>query len=311
MRIRIWIALLAIYIIWGSTYLAIRFAIETIPPFLMGGIRFVLAGSVLYAFRRLLGDPAPTPIQWRSAAIIGLFLLVGGNGSVVWAEQRIASGLTAVLIATVPLWMVILDRIRPGGQRPHARALLGVVIGFAGIVLLIGMRDLREARGADPIGAVVIVLGALSWAMGSLYGRTARLPDSPLIGTGMEMLIGGAGLLALGTLVGQWGQFGMSTISAKSLLAMCYLVVFGAWIAFSAYLWLLRVAPTPVVSTYAYVNPVVAILLGSVLASEPLTPRTLIAVATILAAVILTTMARPASQDIKTSAAEPAGTIDR
>jgi drug/metabolite transporter (DMT)-like permease len=281
-------ALLAVYLIWGSTYLAIRFAIETLPPFLFASLRFLIAGSALFFWRRARGERAAA-LEWRSAAIVGLFLLVGGNGSVVWAEQRVPSGLTTVLIATVPLWMVLIDWLRPGGRFPRLLPLAGLLVGFLGIDLLVGREGLGGGGPVDPLGALVIVSGAFMWAAGSLYGRGARLPLSPLLGTGIEMLASGAGLLLLARLAGDWGRLNLSHISPKSLSAVAYLVVFGSWVAFSAYVWLLRAAPTPLVSTYAYVNPVVAILLGSALAGEPLTPRTVLAAAIILSSVVLTT----------------------
>ena len=298
-KLRIWVALLSIYLIWGSTYLGIRVAIETIPPFLMGGIRFLIAGSVLYLLRRARGDRTPTPLQWRAAAVVGLFLIGGGNGSVVWAEQRVPSGITALVIGMTPLWIVLFDWLRPGGRKPHPRALMGVLIGFAGILLLVGFKNIAGGGSIDPLGAAVILFGTLNWAVGSLYGRTAPVPRSPFLATGVEMLAGGAVLLLLGTVTGQWSSFDPSAISTRSLLALGYLIVFGSWIAFSAYVWLLRNAPTPLVATYAYVNPIVAIFLGSLLADEPLTPRVLLAAAIILTAVVLTTTAR-------TSAPRPA-----
>jgi drug/metabolite transporter (DMT)-like permease len=293
MKLRIWAALGAVYLIWGSTYLAIRFAIETMPPFLMGGLRFLIAGAVLFAIRRLLGDRPPSKTEWRSAGVVGLFLLTGGNGCVVFAEQWVPSSLTALLLASTPLWIVLLDWLRPGGHRPTGRALLGVLVGFGGVALLIGPGELAVGGQRELVGALIVVLGALLWAAGSLYGRGAALPSSPLLGTSMEMLIGGAGLLILGTLAGQWNQFNPAAFSTKSSAAFIYLIVFGAWIAFSAYVWLLKNAPTPLVATYAYVNPVVAIVLGSLLAGEAVTPRTVLAAAIILGAVVLTTSAPP------------------
>ena len=293
MKLRVWAALGAVYLIWGSTYLAIRFAIETMPPFLMGGLRFLIAGAVLFAIRRLLGDRPPSKTEWRSAGVVGLFLLTGGNGCVVFAEQWVPSSLTALLLASTPLWIVLLDWLRPGGHRPTGRALLGVLVGFGGVALLIGPGELAGGGQRELVGALIVVLGALLWAAGSLYGRGAALPSSPLLGTSMEMLIGGAGLLILGTLAGQWNQFNPAAFSTKSSAAFIYLIVFGAWIAFSAYVWLLKNAPTPLVATYAYVNPVVAIVLGSLLAGEAVTPRTVLAAAVILGAVVLTTSAPP------------------
>jgi drug/metabolite transporter (DMT)-like permease len=296
--------MIAVYIVWGSTYLAIRFAIETMPPFLMAATRFLVAGAILYTFRRVRGDTAPTRLEWRSAAIVGMLLLVGGNGGVVWAEQFVESGVAALLVGSAPLWMVLLDALRPGGARLAGRSAdkrqsflttTGVVIGFLGIGLLVSPSSLTGIAGeVDPLGAGVLTLACFFWAAGSLYNRGAKLPSSPLLGTGMEMLAGGAGLLLLGTLTGEWAQVNLSAISTRSLLGLGYLVFFGSLVGFAAYTWLLRVAPTALVSTYAYVNPLVAILLGNLLAQEPLTPRVLIATAVILSAVAVITLNQPA-----------------
>jgi drug/metabolite transporter (DMT)-like permease len=296
-NLAIWAALIAVYIVWGSTYLAIFFVVETIPPFLSAGTRFLVAGGVLYAFQRLRGDPAPARFEWRSAAIVGLLLLVGGNGGLVWAEQRVPSGIAALLIASVPLWMAILDALRPGGRRPDRWVILGVISGFAGIVILIGPAGMTGSVGqVDPVGGVVLILAAFLWALGSIYNRGAKLPSSPLLGTGMEMLAGGVGLFILATISGEWSRLDLTTISTRSWLGLVYLIVIGSWVGFASYTWLLRVAPTMLVSTYAYVNPLVAIFLGSLLAGEELTPRVLVAATIIIGSVVLITMTKPASQ---------------
>lgn len=298
--IAIWSALIAIYLVWGSSYLAIRFVIETIPPFLSASFRFLVAGSVLYLYRRLRGDPVPARLEWRSAAIVGFFLLVGGNGGVVWAEQRVASGIAALLIASIPLWMALLDTLRPGGRRPSRLVTLGVLAGFAGIVILIGPAQLGGIEGqVDLIGGLVLTLAAFSWSLGSLYNRGATLPTSPLLGTGMEMILGAVGLLILGTITGEWSRLDLSTISTQSLLGMVYLIIFGSWVGFASYIWLLRVAPTMLVSTYAYVNPLIAIFLGSWLADETLTPRVLIAAMIIIGSVVLITITQPVNSEEK------------
>jgi drug/metabolite transporter (DMT)-like permease len=296
----VWVALITIYVVWGSTYLGIRFAIESLPPFMMAGTRFLVAGTAMYAWRRASGDVAPSRREWRSAAIVGLLLLAGGNGCVAWAEQRIASGVAALLVATLPLWMVFIDALRPGRRHsvkrgPGWRAVLGVLVGFCGVVVLI--RPTESAGGVgtvDLIGAAAVILGAFLWSVGSLYSRNAPLPSSPLLGTSMEMIVGGVGLFLLATLTGEWGRLNVGTVSTRSLLALGYLIVFGSWVAFTAYTWLLRAAPTPLVSTYAYVNPLVAILLGHVLAGEPLTLHVLVAGAIIVGSVALVTATGPA-----------------
>ena len=288
MKVRIWIALIAVYITWGSTYLAIRFAVETIPPFLMAGVRFLIAGAILYAWRRLSGDSLPNRIQWRSAAIVGLFLLLGGNGGVVWAEQRVASGITALIVGSAPLFMVLIDALRPGGQRPNWQTASGVLVGFLGIALLIGPSQWTGNHlQMDTAGVAVLMLASIFWAIGSLYNRGAQLPDSPLLGTSMEMLAGSAGLFVMGTLTGEWGQLNLAAIAPRSIWGLLYLITFGSMVGYASYTWLLRVAPTPLVSTYAYVNPLIAILLGSLLAKEALTPRLLVAALVIIGALAL------------------------
>ena len=298
--VAIWAAMFALYIIWGSTYLAIRYAVESLPPFLMASVRFLLAGTTVYAWRRARGDAVPSRQEWRSAAIIGILLLVGGNGGVTWAEQRVASGVASLLVGTLPLWMVLLDALRPGGRRPDWREILGVLTGFAGVVVLLRPTQSTDGVGnIDLLGAAVVILAAFFWSVGSLYSRTASLPSSPLLATSMEMLTGGAGLLLLGTLSGEWGRLDLAAVSARSLWGLVYLTVFGSLVAFTAYTWLLRVAPTSLVSTYAYVNPLVAILLGHFLAGESLTARTLVAAIAIAGSVALITTIQPAASKSK------------
>jgi drug/metabolite transporter (DMT)-like permease len=288
MKVRIWLALITVYIAWGSTYLAIRFAVETIPPFLMAGVRFLIAGAILYGWRRLAGDPTPARIEWRSAAIVGLLLLLGGNGSVVWAEQRVASGIAALIVGSAPLFMVLIDALRPGGQRPNWQTGTGVLVGFAGIALLIGPSQWAgNGLQMDASGVAVLMLASVLWAAGSVYSRDARLPTSPLLGTGMEMLAGSAGLILMGTLTGEWSRLDLAAITPRSLWGLLYLITGGALVGFACYTWLLRVAPTPLVATYAYVNPLIAIFLGNLLAKEALTPRLLIAAVVIVGAVAL------------------------
>jgi drug/metabolite transporter (DMT)-like permease len=294
--VAIWAAMITVYIIWGSTYLGIRIAIETLPPFLMAAIRFLIAGGILYLIRRSRGDAAPSRSEWTSATIIGILLLVGGNGGVVWAEQRVASGVAALLVGTAPLWMVLIESLNPAGRRPSQWAILGIILGFVGIAVLIVPSQLTGHREEiDLIGASVLIFSSLSWATGSLYSRHATLPSSPLLGTAMEMLGGGAGLLLLSFLSGEFGRLNLADISARSLGGMIYLIIFGSWIGLTSYTWLLRVAPTPLVFTYAYVNPVVAVILGHLLAAEPLTLQIIVAAAIVVGSVALTTISQQAS----------------
>lgn len=289
---RTWAALGIVYVVWGSTYLAIRVAIETLPPFLMAATRFLVAGGVLFLVSTWRGGGKRDPIgpaQWRAAAIVGGALLVGGNGGVVWAEHRIASGVAALLVAMLPLWMAILDRVC-FGRRLSRRGVLGLTLGFCGLVLLVGRID---HGGVDPIGALVCMLASFSWAAGSVYARTAPLPHRPLVATAMEMLAGGFFLAVVGIAAGELGRVRLDAFSVRSVLALAYLVVFGSLLAFSAYIWLLHTAPLPLVATYAYVNPVVAVMLGWALLDEPITPRMIVAGAIIVVAVALIAGAAP------------------
>lgn len=292
----IWAGMLSIYVVWGSTYLAIQFAVETIPPFLMAATRNFTAGVILYTWRRLAGDPRPSLLHWRSAAIIGLLLLTGGNGLVSWAEQLVPSGVTSLLVGSVPLWIMLVDLVsgyyRQGGSRPGVLAVMGLVAGFGGIALLVGPGQLSGTGEVNLIGAGALLLGSLLWALGSVYNRGAKLPASPLLGTGMEMLAGGLGLFVVGTLAGEWPEVNLAGISSSSLFGLLYLIFFGSLVGFASYTWLLRVAPITLVSTYAYVNPVVALFLGALIASEVITGRMIIAALIILGSVALITVTR-------------------
>lgn len=294
MRLRIWIALLAIYLIWGSTYLAISYAVESIPPFLMAGTRFLIAGILLYTWRRLAGDPAPSARQWRSTAIIGLLLLLGGNGLVSWAEQTVPSGIAALLIGTIPLWMVLTESIRRGGVKPGLSAVLGLITGFGGILVLIWPLLTGTSQHLNPLGVVALLFAAFSWAVGSVYSKSAELPPSSLMTTAAEMLTGGLGLYFIGALLGEWKMLDFATITVRSWLGLAYLTVLGSLGGFVAYAWLLRHAPISLVATYAYVNPLVAILLGSLLAQELFSARILIAALIIIGSVVLINYSRQA-----------------
>jgi drug/metabolite transporter (DMT)-like permease len=296
MTARAWVALVAVYLVWGSTYLAIRYMVETIPPFLAAGLRFLIAGIILYAWQRLSGVHTPKKVEWRSAAIVGLLLLVGGTGDLTWAEARIPSGISSLFIATVPLWMVVIDALRPHGVKASRLVWLGVLVSLAGTALLANPWQTRTSSPPlDPLGIGVLIFAALSWSVGSLYSRHAPLPQSPLMGTAMEMLAGSLGLFVLAGIVGEWGQLHLTSISLRSLGGLVYLVIFGSWVGFVAYTWLLRNAPTHIVSTYAYVNPVVAILLGSFVGHEPLETIEIFSAIVIIAGVVLITTAKSLS----------------
>lgn len=288
------IALATVYVLWGSTYLAMRLAIATIPPFTMAAARHFTAGAILYAFARLRGAPRPRAAHWRSTAIIGALLLLLGNGGVVWAEQRVSSGMAALLICSEPMWIVLFAWLRRDGRRPSPLVVAGLLVGMVGLALLV-RPGLGGGGAVDPLGVVAVLIASISWAAGSLYVQRATLPSSPLLATSMQMLCGGLLLFATGALTGEPARLSLSQVSTGSILAVLYLIVFGSLIGFTAYTWLLRSASPVLVSTYAYVNPVVAVFLGWALASEPVTPGMLLGAAVILGGVALITTASSGS----------------
>ena len=294
-RARIVAALAAVYLVWGSTYLAIRYAIVSLPPFLMGGVRFLVAGTLLYTFLRARAHaPRPTVREWRWSALAGVLLLGIGNGSVAWAEQRVPSGTAALLVATVALWVVVLEWVRPGGRRPPALVLGGVLLGLAGVAVLVGPQGLGAggagARPVDLVGAIVLVVASLAWALGSLVARSGHAPRSMLLGAAMQMITGGAWLVLFGLAVGEGAALHPSAVTGRSLLALGYLVAFGSLVGYSAYIWLVGNVAPAVATTYAYVNPVIAVLLGWAVAGEPLDARFAVAAAAIVGAVALVTV---------------------
>jgi drug/metabolite transporter (DMT)-like permease len=282
----VWAALVAVYVVWGSTYLAIRVTVRTIPPLLSASVRFLVAGALLYLWSVRRGDTdgdRPTTAHWRSAAIIGAVMLFGGNGLVSLAEQTVPSGLAALLLASIPLWMVVI-RLLVLREKSGWVEVAGLLLGFGGIVLLV---DPFGGGTADPLGVGLLLLAALSWASGSLFARTASLPRRPLVGTGMEMIAGGLVCLIASVIAGELGDLELARISVPSLLGLGFLIVFGSWVGFAAYVWLLRAARTSLVSTYAYVNPVVAVFLGWAILGEAISVRTVVAGGVVLAAVAL------------------------
>jgi drug/metabolite transporter (DMT)-like permease len=287
-RSHILIAFAAVYIIWGSTYLAIRFAIETLPPLFMVGSRFFAAGLTMYIWLRARGAPAPKAVHWRSAVIIGTLMPVLGTGTVVWAERKVPSGIAALLVAIVPLWMVLLQWWRPGGRRPNIWVIGGVVLGLGGLYLLVDPSG--DTQQGNLFVEGLLLLAALSWAIGSLYSKRAPQPTAKFIGTAMEMIAAGVILLVAGVVSGEASQFSVGATSAKSWLSLIYLITFGSIIAYTAYVWLLTTVSATLVSTYAFVNPVVAVFLGWAFASEPLNARMIAAAAIIVGAVALITM---------------------
>jgi drug/metabolite transporter (DMT)-like permease len=291
-RSRIFLAFGAVYVLWGSTYLAIRFGVETIPPFLLAGTRHLTAGLLLYGLLRARGAIVrPTRLQWRNAVVIGGLMLLGGNGLVTWAEQRVPSGLAALIVSSVPIWMAVLDGVERR-RRPGGAVIGGLVLGMGGIALLVVPSRFAGNGHVDSLGAAALLLAALSWSFGSLYSRRAALPASTFATVAMEMIGGGALLWIVGLAAGEGGRLATATISTKSVLSLGYLIVFGSLVGFSAYVWLLKVTTPARVSTYAYVNPIVAVALGAFLGGEAITLRIGIASLVIVGAVALIIVAR-------------------
>jgi drug/metabolite transporter (DMT)-like permease len=294
-------AFAAIYLLWGSTYIAIRFAVEVIPPFTMSGTRFIVAGLLMVFWARSQGAAWPTRLNWRVAATAAVMLFVLNNGSLVWAARYVPSGMLSLIVGATPLWMVLLDWWRPtmhgrqaGGVRPNNLVFVGLLLGFFGIILLAGSGDMAAARPEYAIGIVALLIGTVAWAAGSIYTRqtSAALPDSPLMCSGIQLISGGAMLVSLSALTGELASFQLVDVTLKAGVSWLWLVVCGSILGFGSYMWLMRVSTPARVATYAYVNPVVALFLGWALAGEQLTPRTLIAAVVILSAVMIINSAR-------------------
>lgn len=278
-------AFLTVYLVWGSTYLAIKLGVETMPPGLLAGTRFLVAGALMYAFLRLRGAPRPVARDWKHAGIIGTALLAGGNGGVTWAEQHVPSSVAALMIATAPAWFALGEWARPGGKRPTRLTVAGIAVGFAGVALLLRPGGLVGPDSGP--GIVALVFACAAWAAGSIYSRHVPQPASPALGVAMQMIAGGTVMFGFAAATGEPGRFAWTQVSGKSLAALAYLIVFGSWLGFTAYMWLLRASTPAKVSTYAFVNPVVAVLLGALFGGEAITGRTLLATGVILAGVLV------------------------
>lgn len=282
---RAWLvaAYFLIYVAWGSNFLAIRYAIETIPPFLLMGVRSTLAGLCLYAWARTRSAEAPTPAHWRSAAVVGALLFLGCHGLLAWAQGRVPSGMAALGMATLPLWMTLLDWLWAGAARPRASVWVGLGLGLTGLAVLVGPGSWGGA--VDPVGLLVIQVSGFSWALGSVTARRVHLPASVVLSTGMQLIAGGLALIVVAMALGEFARFDPWAVSLRSLLGFAYMVVAASILAFTAYVWLLRVSTPSRVGSYAFVNPLVAVLLGAAVGGEPLTERTALAAVLILAAV--------------------------
>jgi drug/metabolite transporter (DMT)-like permease len=294
------VAFAAVYVVWGSTYLAIRVGIESFPPFVLAGLRHLVAGLILFPLVRWKTGARPTAANWKAAVVVGFLLLFIGNGGVSWAEQLVPSGVTALLVATVSLWLVIVDWLRPGGNRPVPKVIIGLVMGFAGLLLLVGPSHLGGSGRVDPLGAGVLVFASFAWACGSLYTKHGGMPASPMLGVAMQSLTGGVILLIVALLTGEFRGFHFGAVSFRSWVALVYLIAFGSGIGFSAYIYILHKSTAARVATYAFVNPVVALFLGWLIVGEAITLRTILAAAVILTAVILViTAPHPVSVRLK------------
>jgi drug/metabolite transporter (DMT)-like permease len=283
------LAFAAIYIVWGSTYLGIRIAIETMPPFLMAGARFVLAGVVLLAWLRTHGTPAPTARQWRINTVIGTLLLLGGNGLVVWAEQFVPSGVTALIIGVQPLFFVLIEWAWPGGARPSLVTSLALMIGFFGVAWLAAPWESPSHGGHNLTGVMVVLAACFFWALGSIYSRHAKHGADPLLASALQMIGGGLALFLVACAHGELPLLNLGAISTRSWIAFAYLVACGSLIGFSTFVWLMKHSTPARVSTYAYVNPIVAVFLGWLILHEPITSRTIVASVVIVAAVVIIT----------------------
>lgn len=292
----------AIYIIWGSTYLGIRIAVETLPPFLMAGARFLVAGALMAGFIALTRGFKANARQWRDNALIGGFLLLGGNGLVSWAEQKIPSGIATLIISVSPLFITLLDWaalawFRDGlrGTRPNAATFAGIALGFVGLVLLVGPdihQDAGHGERLDPLSVIALVAACLLWGIGSIYTRYAHEPAEPFTGSAIQMLCGGAWLWLVSLIAGEPFTFDFAAVSARSVLAWIYLTIIGSLVGFTTFVWLMKHSTPAKVSTYAYVNPIVAVFLGWLILHEPVSPRIFVAAAVIIAGVATITIAK-------------------
>jgi drug/metabolite transporter (DMT)-like permease len=277
------IAYLVVCVFWGSTYLAIKVGVMELPPFLFAGLRFLVAGLLLLAIARALGDPLPRRSDWRTLAIVGLMLLAGGNAFVVWSEQYISSGVASIFVVTVAMWTALFDAIIPGGQSElNWKVIAGLILGFLGTLLLVGATP-EEIAAADKRGPIALTIASASWSLGTVYAKRHPTKASPYMGAAFQMIVGGSAVALVGTLLGEWPSW---HLSPRGFGAIAYLVVFGSVLGYSAYAYALRNASATIVRTYAYVNPVIAVLLGWLLLHEPVEARTFIAMGMILVAVV-------------------------
>jgi drug/metabolite transporter (DMT)-like permease len=290
----IWAALLALYLFWGTNFLAIRWAAEAMPPFLMMGVRSLLAGALLFGWAFFRDGARPAPGQWRPAAAVGIVLFVGCHGLLAWAEQTVPSGIAALVLATTPVWMTLLDWLA-GGERPRWEGAVGLALGIGGLGILVGP---GQARGAQAAGLLALVFSAFAWAAGSILSRRTSRPANVTLASGMQLLCGGAALVVIGVLLGEGPRVDAGVFAPRALLSFAYMIGISSLVGFTAYMWLLRVASPTLVGTYAFVNPVVALVVGGLVAGEALSSRVVLAALVIVAGVASIVMgARPGRRE--------------
>jgi drug/metabolite transporter (DMT)-like permease len=277
------IAYLLVCVLWGTTYLAIKIGVSTLPPFLFAGLRFFVAGLILFGLARAFGDALPRRTDWKTLAIVGVLLLAGGNAFVVWSEQYISSGIASIFVVTVAMWTALFDALIPGGHGElNWRVVAGLLLGFLGTLLLVGATP-AQILAADKRGPIALTFASASWALGSVYAKRHPTQASPYMGAAFQMMVGGGVMALVGSVVCEWPAWHPNL---RGLGAMAYLVVFGSILGYSAYTYALRHASATIVGTYAYVNPIIAVLLGALLLHEAVGPRTFIAMMMILVAVV-------------------------
>ena len=291
-RTRIILAFAAVYVIWGSTYLFIKYAIESVPPFMMGAARFTVAGMLLYAVARWRGAKAPDRYDWRSAAITGILMLGVGNGAVMWAELTVPTGIVALIVSTTPIWIVVLDWLRPRGVRPRLPVILGLALGLAGMIILIGPRAIVGEGHVDEIGVLILLTGSLGWAIGTMLSKGTKRSSAPLAYSALQMMAAGAAMLITSVAIGEPTRFTPSEVSLRALLSWVYLMIAGSIVGYTAYIYLLGQVSAAKAATYAYVNPIIAVLLGWAFLSEPIGARTIVAAAVIIGGVAIITLSQ-------------------
>ena len=293
-RLKVLLAFAAVYVLWGATYLFIKYAIETIPPFLLGATRFIASGAMLYALARWRGAPKPGALELRLAAITGVLMLGFGNGGVMLAEKTVPSGVVALIVSSVPIWVVLIDWLRPRGVRPRKTMFVGLALGLVGMVILIGPGAIIGEGHIDEVGAGILLVGSISWSIGTLMTRWTKREGSPLVFAALQMLAASAAMAIISLISGDWRQFSWSGLTTLSVISFWYLVIAGSIVGYTAYVYLLGVVSAAKAATYAYVNPIIAVVLGWLFASEPLGARTIIAAAVILGGVALITSGQAA-----------------